>query len=308
MKSGTHLIQELLVAAGYGIYGQSRITEDIRPRFDFETRLRIAESIYDPAAVERLKAADGTEFVRATDEAWRALGWAWQIKFGMPLENRYGREVLNTELIEAAVRRTAAMDFATTPPGVAWILSEVALPRIDGRFLREWVTTGLPRVLFTHRDPRDVVLSMVNFLSGMTKQGYGTFSQFAVFHEILASMPTLEERLTYALTDPAFPGFDEFHNAQWLLHHPRVCRATFEELIGESGGGSAARQLAAVTRILEFLGIDEDPAVIASKLYNTDSFTFYKGRIGAWREAFTARHESLFNERFGHILADYGYE
>ncbi|ALG13352.1 hypothetical protein AOZ06_46625 [Kibdelosporangium phytohabitans] len=307
MKSGTHLIQELLVAAGYGIYGQSRITDGIRPRFDRAAQARIVETVFDPVTVEKLSGADPATFSEAADEAWRALGWAWQTKFGMPLENRYGREVLDTDLIRETVQRTAAMDFAETPAGVAWILSEVELPRIDGRFLREWFTTGRPHMLFTYRDPRDVVLSMVNFLSGLTRQGYGTFSQFAVFHEILAAKPTLDERLTYALSDPAFPGFAEFQNSQWLLHHPRVCRATFEELIGERGGGSADRQLAAVTRILEFLDVDADPRLIADQLFNDSAFTFYKGRIGAWREVFTARHEALFNERFGHILTDYGY-
>jgi hypothetical protein len=43
MKSGTHLIQELMIALGYGIYGQSRIPAEARPRLSVETRRHTAE-------------------------------------------------------------------------------------------------------------------------------------------------------------------------------------------------------------------------------------------------------------------------
>ena len=45
MKSGTHLIQELIVALGYKVYGSSRIPPEIRPVFDRDARLKIAEMV-----------------------------------------------------------------------------------------------------------------------------------------------------------------------------------------------------------------------------------------------------------------------
>ena len=53
-----------------------------------------------------------------------------------------------------------------------------------------------------------------------------------MFSEILQSKETLEEQLTYALTDPSFPVQGDFHRMLWLLNHPNVCKTSFEELVG----------------------------------------------------------------------------
>lgn len=108
MKSGTHLIQELMVALGYGVYGQSRVTPDIRPVLDDDTRQAPDPRGARAADAERLASAGGQAFREASDEAWSALAWSWQAKFGMPLENRYGREIVNGPLVEQALHRTAA--------------------------------------------------------------------------------------------------------------------------------------------------------------------------------------------------------
>lgn len=308
MKAGTHLIQEMMVTLGYGIYGQTRVTPDIRPRLDRQTRLRIARMVYEPDVVAKLQAGEESAFLEATGRAWDALAWSWQIKFGMPLENRYGREVIDTELVRQAYRRTAGSDFADTPARTCWLFTEFAVDKIDGHFLEEWTRTGEPRILFNYRDPRDVVLSMVHFLSGETKRGFGNFSEFKIFNRILTSKSTLEERLTYALTDPSFPGYHAYEDALWLLNHPNVCKVSFEELVGREGGGSAEAQRAAVARICAFLDVDADPGKVAEKLFNRDAFSFFKGQIGGWREAFTPEHEKLFMDRLGHLLPHYGYE
>jgi hypothetical protein len=306
MKSGTHLIQELFVALGYGIYGQSRIPPELRPVLDEETRLRVARLVYPEEVRAQLETREEPLFTGATDQAWEALGWAWQIRLGLPLENRYGFEVTNAELVAQAHRRSASSDFADTPSGVCWVLPELDVKRIDGRFVREWSSSGEPRIVFNYRDPRDVLLSMVNFLAGRTRQGVGTFSEFQVFERILAAKPSLEEQLTYALADPSFPGSGDFERALWLLHHPNVCKVSFEELVGPEGGGSAERQAAAVARVVDFVGAEyaED---LARRLYRRDAFSFYKGRIGGWRDAFTAEHLRLFERRFGEVLSLYGY-
>jgi hypothetical protein len=306
MKSGTHLIQELFVALGYGIYGQSRIPAELRPVLDDETRLRTARLVYDAGALAELESKE--EFSEATDRAWDALGWAWQIRFGLPLENRYGFEVTNADLIEQAQRRSASSDFADTPSGVCWVLPELDVKRLDGRFIREWSSTGEPRIVFNYRDPRDVLLSMVNFLVGRTRQGVGTFSEFQIFARILESKQTLDEQLSYALCDPSFPGAGDFERALWLLHHPNVCKVSFEELVGPDGGGSVDAQRRAVGHILDFVDAAGDPDTLAQRLYRRDAFSFYKGRIGAWRDVFSREHLKLFERRFGEVLSLYGYE
>lgn len=308
MKSGTHLIQELMVALGYGIYGQSRIGPDIRPLLNDDTLNRVARMVYEEAAMAVATEAGSAGLSEAGTRAWEALGWAWQLRLGMPLANRYGVDLINMELIAQAVRRTAASGFFETPSGVCWILPELDVTRIDGQFLREWSTTGLPKVIFNYRDPRDVLLSMVNFLAGRTTQGIGNFSEFQPFSRILQSKPSLDEQLTYALTDPSFPGLEPFRRSLWLLHHPDVCKISFEELVGSQGGGTVEAQHTAVERIIQFVGSSVPADTVTGRLFRRDAFSFFRGEVGAWRTAFTDVHHRLFADRFGEIPAAYGYE
>jgi hypothetical protein len=308
MKSGTHLIQELMVALGYGIYGTSRIPPEIRPVFDADTRRDIARLVYDEAAYEKLVAAGDTgAFTRETDEAWEALGWAWQVRLGMPLASRYGISVINQPLVEQALRRTSSVPFARTPKNVCWMFTPLDLRTVDGRFLQEWTETGEPRILFMYRDPRDVILSMVNFLSGKTAQGFGNFSENLAYSRILSTKETLEEKLSYALSDPSFPCNGDHERSLWLLNHPDVCQVSFEELVGAAGGGSDEAQVAAVARIVEFLGLDRDPKKLTGQLFRRDAFTFFRGQIGSWREAFTPAQAPLIASRLQEMIDLYGY-
>jgi len=308
MKSGTHLIQELMVALGYGMYGQSRITSEIRPNFTSEARRKIARMVYDDDHLAIIEALENNDprFIAETDRAWDALGWSWQLRFGMPLANRYGEALVNADLVTTALRRTRELNFSQTPSGICWILPEFDIKKIDGRFLAEWATTGEPRIIFNYRDPRDMIVSMVNFLCGKTANGIGNFSEFLAFSKILKATPSLEGQLTYALTDPSFPGSGDLERSLWLLHHPDVCKVSFEELVGERGGGSQERQQAAKNRIARFLNANE-AAADARELFREDSFSFYAGQIGSWRQVFTKKHEGLFAERFGSMLSAYGY-
>jgi hypothetical protein len=309
MKSGTHLITELLAALGYRMYGHVRVNEKTRPVLDAEARRRMATMVYDDDTLLDLKSQPEDVFDDAAGKAWEALAWSWQLRFGMPLVSWYSDELVNTGLVEQARRRTAGSSFTETPPGICWVLHDFDVRRIDGAFLREWAETGEPRIIFNYRDPRDTILSMVNFLCGRTKEGLSAFNNLRAFSGTLMAMDGIEERLTYALTDEAFPcQADDFKRMLWLLHHPDVCKASFEELVGPSGGGSADAQLAAVTRLMDFLGITTtSPRDIAGTLFNRDAFSFYRGQIGTWREVFTPEHHRLAQSRLGEVLPLYGY-
>lgn len=91
----------------------------------------------------------------------------------MPLENRYGVGLVNSELVAQARSRSIESRFADTPENVCWILPELDIKKIDGNFIQEWADTGEPRIIFLYRDPRGVILSMVNFLPGKTAAGFG---------------------------------------------------------------------------------------------------------------------------------------
>jgi hypothetical protein len=309
MKSGTHLIKELMTALGYGVYGSVRATPESKPVLDTDTRWRMAAMVYDDDQLASIKSQPESVFIDATDRAWEALAWSWLLRFGQPLTPSYSTELINTGLVREARRRTAGSRFADTPAGVCWMFHEFDIRKIDGAFLREWMETGEPRIIFNYRDPRDTILSLVNYLCGRTREGISSVNYLPVFGRLLMAKESLEERLAYALNDDSFPSQpSEFKSMLWLLHHPDVCNTSFEELVGPNGGGSAESQLRATERLINFLGVtDRSPEEVVGNLFNRDAFSFFQGQIGGWRKAFTDEHRRLADDRFGEVLSLYGY-
>jgi hypothetical protein len=310
MKSGTHLLQELMVALGYGMYGAGvRLRPEILPVLDTETRWRVARLVYDEETVAGLKTCSEEQFTEATDRGWDALSWSWHIRLAQPLTTWYTREMLDAGFVEQVHRRAVGSGFSETPPEVCWVFNQLDITKVDGRFLHDWAETGEPKIIFNYRDPRDVTLSMVNFLCGRTGRGFSNYNDFLVFSEILKAKATLADQLAYALSDPSFPAQRDFHRMIWMLNHPDVCKTSFEELVGPRGGGSAESRDQALARIFEFLGVTGvEPAEVAGRLFNPDVFSFYRGQIGGWREDFTAANRRLAEMRFGDVLRLYGYE
>jgi len=310
MKSGTHLVKELMVTLGYRMYGHVRVEPQIQPVLDADTRWRVAAMVYGDEEAASLKSRPEPAFNDASYRAWEALAWAWQARFGINIGNLYTRELADTGLVEQARRRTAGSSFTQTPPGICWTFHEFDIRNIDGAFLREWAETGEPRIVFNYRDPRDILLSLVNFLCGRTRHGLSTFNNLPIYSSILLAKPSISERLTYALTDDLFPcQATDFRRMLWLLHHPGVCKVSFEELVGPAGGGSAESQIRATARLTGFLGMPGRSAEeVTARLFNRDAFSFYRGQIGAWRTVFTAEHCRLAEQRFGEVLSAYGYE
>ena len=310
MKSGTHILQELMVALGYGMTGSGvRLTPEILPEFSKEDRSRIARLGYEEEALAALETSSEEQFTQATDRAWEALVLSWERRLAQPLASWYTQASLETGFAAEVHRRATGSAFAATPPGVCWVINQLDLKQVDGQFLREWSETGEPRIIFNYRDPRDMLLSFVNFLCGKTGRGFSNYNDLLPISAILNSKATLEERLAYALADRSFPSLDDHRRMLWLLHHPHVCKTSFEELIGPRGGGSAETQAGALVRVFDFLGITGTrPEDVAGRLFNPEVFSFYRGQIGAWREAFTPALERLASDRFGEVLQAYGYE
>jgi hypothetical protein len=308
-KAGTHLMQGLMLELGYKMAGVPRPAPDNTPEFDDEQSRAIAALTLSKVDFDELMELKGTETFRdRIQEAWAALGWHWQRRLGQRVVNRYGRT--RYEFADAVISnsRLPYTRFAETPAGLCWIFHELDIKAVDGNFLSEWVETDSPPLIFNYRDPRDTVISMINFLEGRTRAGYGNFFEFDIFSTILADKPTWEEKIDYALRDPSFLGRDQFETGLWLLNHPKVCKVRYEDLVGPRGGGTAERQNDAVTRILQHVGSDRDPATVAERVYNPDSWSFFRGTSGGWRELFTERNRARFDDQFGDILAQYGYE
>ncbi|MEU9301685.1 hypothetical protein [Streptomyces sp. NPDC048269] len=307
-KAGTHLMQGLMVKLGYKMTGVPRPVPGNMPEFDDAQLLEIASITRSREEYEELLGLDSEPLRKATRDDWAALGWHWQQRLGQRVVNRYGQTRVDFADEVISNGHISYSKFADTPRGLCWIFHELDIDKVDGTFLSEWVATDAPPLVFNYRDPRDTVISMINFLEGRTAAGYGNFYEFDVFHKILKSLPTWEAKIDYALRDPSFLGRDQFERSMWLLRHPDVCKVRFEDLVGPKGGGSRERQVDALSRLLTHISSGEDPEEVADKIYNQDSWSFFRGRSGAWREHFTANNTARFNEQFGDLLEQYGYE
>jgi hypothetical protein len=307
-KSGTHLIREVALNLGYALYGEVFAVSEDQPLLRREEVWRALRLVYTPQELEVLTNSDDKSAVaEAMRTALAAVNELWRERLAVPWTGGLATPPEVRRLAADVRNRAERLRFVDLPEDSCWILHQLPLDRVAPDFLWEWAQSGSPRIILNYRDPRDVLLSMVTFLSEDTGRGIGGFADHQAYAAILRAADSMEDRLTIALEDPQFPGAMAFAEAVWLLRHPQVCRVSFEDLVGEQGGGSQERQYEAVSRIVEFLGADADPKTVAEGIFNRRSFTFRNGRIGRWQEHFTARHAELFEARYGNLLDLYGY-
>jgi hypothetical protein len=159
---------------------------------------------------------------------------------------------------------------------------------------------------FIFRDPRDVVVSHVFYVTGMEKNH--------VHHAYYQSLPDFDARLKVSILGRPDAGV-EFPNiaerfapyVDWL-NHPEVLAIHFEDLIHA--------RAATLTRILDhFLArvpLRSSRELILASLESSinpkRSPTFRSGKTGEWKKYFTHEHKKIFNDVAGDLLIRLGYE
>jgi len=168
---------------------------------------------------------------------------------------------------------------------------------------------------FIFRDPRDVVVSHVFYVTEMESRH--------VHHAYYQSLPDFDARLKVSIlgrpdVDIEFPNIAE-RFAPYLdwLNQPEVLTIHFEDLIND--------RVQTLNRIIDhFLArVLADPAVLRGALRSTrqlilDSLesainptkspTFRSGKTGEWKKHFTDEHKSIFKHIAGDLLIRLGYE
>ena len=156
------------------------------------------------------------------------------------------------------------------------------------------------------RDPRDVCVSSAFFFRKELNQ-------------ILGETATFNERLAYVIqTEIVHDGIHDFFGPAiffkkifnlFHLYHPTLL--LFEDLIGPKGGGSQEKQLAAIQKVAERIGVAislEEMLKTGERIYG-NSLTFRNGHIGSWKTHFTEEHKILFKGSFlNEALIRLGYE
>ncbi len=157
------------------------------------------------------------------------------------------------------------------------------------------------------RDPRDV---MVSFMHHLIKSKIW-FSCPEFDHEKFLSLSSDEQlRETLLFPDGCLsPQISFSYAAEWI-RDPSVFVCRFEDLVGEKGGGSAEKQREVLRKLGERLCAplsEEKLDAITESLFG-GTWTFRKGQIGVWKEAFNEENKELFKRLMGRSVIDLGYE
>jgi len=159
---------------------------------------------------------------------------------------------------------------------------------------------------FIFRDPRDVVVSHVFYVTEMESRH--------VHHAYYQSLPDFNARLTVSIlgrpdADVEFPNIaDRFAPYLGWLDRPEVLAIHFEDLINDRAG--------ALTRIMDHLlarlPLPAPRELILDSLESAinpaKSPTFRSGKTGEWRKYFTDEHKYVFKNCAGDLLIRLGYE
>ena len=159
---------------------------------------------------------------------------------------------------------------------------------------------------FIFRDPRDVVVSHVFYVTDMEAHH--------VHHEYYQSLPDFNARLTVSIlgrpdADIEFLNIaDRFAPYLGWLDHSEVLSIHFEDLILDRD--------AALTRIMNHLlsraSLPTSRRLILDALETSinpkKSPTFRSGKTGEWRKYFTDEHRKIFKNVAGDLLIKLGYE
>jgi hypothetical protein len=169
--------------------------------------------------------------------------------------------------------------------------------------LRDHVAQKGVSTIFVTRDPRDVLVSMLNFSRAR---------QLPVHVAAMLDGLSDEEALLLLLEGrdklvPFASYFDAYHD--WL-DAPGVTLFRFEDLIGADGGGDDARQRDMCVRLAELAGFAPNDSAITSakhRMFNVRAGTFFKGQIGSWRAAFTPTVSRVYERHAGWLAPRWGY-
>lgn len=159
------------------------------------------------------------------------------------------------------------------------------------------------------RDPRDVVISHANYVTGNPKHFiFEFYQQLSESERIMKSITGIKKTTP---DDPILLNIYERYCSVLLWNSQFFNYTTyFEKLIGVQGKGLRETQIQELNNIANHLGIkytSQDINQIADSLFGGTN-TFQKGLIGNWRKHFSAEHKSAFKELAGEILIDLGYE
>ena len=159
---------------------------------------------------------------------------------------------------------------------------------------------------FIFRDPRDVVVSHVFYVTDMEARH--------VHHAYYQSLPDFDSRLKVSILGRP-DAYIEFPNiaerfAPYLgwLDHSEVLTIHFEDLILDRAAALTRIMDHFLTRVPLTTSTNWILEALETSINPGKSPTFRSGKTGEWNKYFTEEHKKIFKETAGNLLIKLGYE
>ena len=150
---------------------------------------------------------------------------------------------------------------------------------------------------FIKRDPRDQIVSLLNHYK------YIHFNDEEVEH-----IPTDKERLLFMIMKESRA--QTIHYMNWL-NSPLCCVLDFEKLMGTHGGiatnAEALQEMKKIATVLQ-LDLSEYHLEIVYERHFGSGWSFFRGKVGVWKDYFNEEHKALIKEEIGDLLIQLGFE
>jgi hypothetical protein len=159
---------------------------------------------------------------------------------------------------------------------------------------------------FIFRDPRDVVVSHVFYVTEMEARH--------VHHAFYASLPDFDARLRISILgrqelDIEFPNIaDRFAPYLGWMDRPEILKLQFEDLVNNRASALDSILQHFLARVPLDLPRTAVLAALEGSINPRRSPTFRSGRTGEWKRYFTPEHKQLFRSVAGDLLQRLGYE
>jgi hypothetical protein len=154
--------------------------------------------------------------------------------------------------------------------------------------------------LFMYRHPMDILISELFWYQ----------KQDVAFAHYLQKIESVKERLMCLIDDPFVLGTIRDRMNQYLgwLNFRNVTPVSYEELVGQEGGGKREEQLKTIWSLQLKLHIPGSPLAYAESLYDSNSPTFHSGKIGRHKEFMDRKHYKKFYSLPQDFMKKLGYE
>ena len=291
-KSGTHLLDRLLVLLGFGLVDLGGLRPHALERGErfprVNRRLKGILGVRKPEDVMGI----GPHFVEGGrfPPARRLLrGRGEKVTVGVVSPRQISRRWLARRLFKV-------------PEGCFVNAHCLYTPELAGLFRQQ----GMKTVCIL-RDPRDVAVSQMHYLKQLK-------NHFA--HEEYMALPSDGERLMVSIRGGELGGrrlkslAERYGRFVGWERDGGAVMVRFEDLVGPEGGGSEEARRLAVGRVAAHLDVTADERTISrigEGLFGAGR-TFRRGQIGGWREEFSAEHERAVEEEAGPLLDELGYD